>query len=389
MSYADHNVKSHVKSCDDGHDDAADHTNDNKGSDNDCSNRHDSGHDAGHEKSPVSASPIDGYILSHCKACDLPISARAEKSMTQKSSPDFGRRQGCVVRRILFDPFPLLCAAVCVVTGSIKTIRQGGELSLVLDQSTLRYVLRESDAGSILGHEEHPDPPESQFIKTYDGNGRSTLEPVENHVGFWVPKYAHLRRSFKKEHFVRKRLGNSPAPLYVGEQRPKYARNVTARCTKTRCPSRRQVMRLVQSFGYDHRAARAATFNSWAAVTEFATFALAHHLPVEKFKGSRPSQRRAVQAAEGTGKGYQPINDPHNFDVPMRRTKTGGGFEKEVVMAALRESRYSDAMTLGIFDVLYHRRSPKQVAEDRRIPYGTLRVYATRIKVAARQICTQ
>jgi hypothetical protein len=66
-------------------------------------------------------------------------------SVAERLAPDWrGKGEGTSDRyEHLFDPFPLLCAAVCLKTGRLKTILHREMPSVVLHEANaLRYILR-------------------------------------------------------------------------------------------------------------------------------------------------------------------------------------------------------------------------------------------------------
>jgi hypothetical protein len=80
--------------------------------------------------------------------------------------------------------------------------------------------------------------------------------------------------------------------------------------------------------------------------------------------------------------GYSPRGGSHKFidpnslyiaPAPGRQTLTGGGFTTKQVTREMQNHKWSLAMQGGVFDVVVRRRSPKEVAAERRLNYQTLK----------------
>ena len=68
------------------------------------------------------------------------------------------------------------------------------------------------------------------------------------------------------------------------------------------------------------------------------------------------------------------------ISVPIRHTKTGGGFTRNAVLDVVAGLRMPEKTKQAIFEVVALRMSPKLVSKKFGIKPGVLRVYATRIR---------
>jgi hypothetical protein len=113
-------------------------------------------------------------------------------SVAERLAPD-GRGKGegtSDSHEHLFDAFPLLCTAVCLKTGQLKTVLHRGTLSVVVHETnSLRYIVR----------------------------GDAT------EAGFWIPCRPSDRERFRIERRRRRKVSTTQKPpVWQGEPRPDW-----------------------------------------------------------------------------------------------------------------------------------------------------------------------
>ncbi len=229
-------------------------------------------------------------------------------------------------------PFPLLCAAVCVNNGRLKTIFHKRELAVVLQKTEhLRYLL------------------------TAEGF-------VNGHGPFWAPRRLSDRRRFRIEGFLRNRSDRVIPPPCRGELRPSGATTVKLGIASV---SYEKLTELV-GLGYPASAA-------------FAVFG--QNLLVS------PDLRRAgcgdMDNPKLGDQGTRIIRDPEHIYLPGaqgRRTKVGGGLTRERVARGLEKMRTQEVAKKALFEIVYRRKSTARVAERYGLPAKTLYVYASRLR---------
>src|SRR4029077_1646843 len=217
------------------------------------------------------------------------------------------------------DPFPLLCAALCVRDGRLKTIVHHDSLSVVLVET------------------DH-----LRCVNTVDG-----IE--EGRVPFWIPRHPSVRKRLGVERRNRSRSHRTlPPPVWHGEPRPSGFRTVRLR---TEFPSLDYLIRVCRDSGYPWSAAGAA-------------LPRAHAPWVHPWSDRRRSGctnlgeiEREGNADSGAQRGYasqydsQQYIDPYHPYVPAspaRRTKVGGGFTRLQVVEAIANHGWDDETSYAL-----------------------------------------
>jgi len=71
---------------------------------------------------------------------------------------------------------------------------------------------------------------------------------------------------------------------------------------------------------------------------------------------------------------------PYIPAAPSRRSKTGGGLTREQAETALARKRWDGGMKKAVFEIVYGRRSTRQISNNSGIPVEILSVYASRLR---------
>jgi hypothetical protein len=247
----------------------------------------------------------------------------------------------CVVGETLFlEPFPLLCAFICIHAGELKTIKHRHILSIVLAQT------------------EH-----LRCIWTVGG--------VENRrTPVWVPRRAKDRKKFNHWRMQESRRHRTlTPPVWHGEKRPWGARCDRYQYEADR-PTIDHLAYLCRELGYPIGVAIAAVA-----------------LSTSRFSPDR--RAAAVVNAENDGEELNWARDTHVIQdpehpyipaCPARRTFIGGGFTVTQATRSLRNHNWTLAMHEAVIEVLVKRRPSKEVAARRQLNYQTLKGNAGIIK---------
>lgn len=183
---------------------------------------------------------------------------------------------------------------------------------------------------------------------------------------FWIPTRQSDRKRFNIERRDKSRR-HLTIGIVSGDPRPADARRETLRSV---FPSPRFLHHLVTEMGYPPGAALAA-------------FARPRRM------GEVPDRRRAAafnsdeQFERKANKGYQRLDYGDNIyirEAPSRRTETGGGFTEKQVRQGLSRMRADGRVGHALFEIVYRRRSTKQLAEEFDLKPKILYVYATRLR---------
>lgn len=231
-----------------------------------------------------------------------------------------------------FHPFPLLCAAVCVNNGRVKTIFHKGGLAVVLQKTEhLRCLLTAEDF-------------------------------VNGHVPFWAPRRLSDRRRFRIERVLRNRSDRVIPPPCRGELRPFGVATVRLEIAAVPHEELTELLKL----GYPASAALAA-FGQKLLLT--------------------PDRRRArcgsLNDPMSREQGSQLINDPEHVyfpSAPSRQTKVGGGWTREQVARGLKKMRAPKPTKMALIEIVYGRKSTKDVALKYGLSKENLYVYASRLR---------
>jgi hypothetical protein len=163
-----------------------------------------------------------------------------------------------------------------------------------------------------------------------------------------------------------------PPPHWKGEARPNGARRIQAR---TRFPSAGYLTYLVSELGYEPSAAIAAlsrAHNPWTRV------------PDRRQANAFSADEQAAGQKQATGQKHEYSSfapaHPYYPASPSSRTKVGGAYPKEKVVRALEQRGWNDNTQAAIFEVVYYKRSAKQVAAQRGLKIATIYQYASRLR---------
>jgi hypothetical protein len=254
---------------------------------------------------------VEGYQTTPCAECDSPIVTKQGDRIPERCD-----RASC----FKFDRFPMMCAALSIRHGGIKTINHKNMLSVVLDETrSLRRVL------------------------------------TTDFDSFWIPRRAGDRKRFNTERMKRSRRSRTlRPPIWRGEERPG-----------------------------DAVSAPIHSYFPAAGFAEYLTNVLAY--PAQTVDALRakghlpwlfaPSDRRR----NNLGALSQPEH-PYIAASPSRRTKTGGGLSEQRVLDGLQKMRTGFHVKAALVEIVYQRRSTRDVAREFNLPQKTLYQYATRLR---------
>lgn len=223
------------------------------------------------------------------------------------------------------DPYPLLCAAICVSRGRLKTIKHKGEVAVVLDtRARLRYLYRYS--AWEMGRE-----------------------------GFWVPRRAADRRQLRDER-IRSRLRDKTLqklPCWEGEARPPEARTVLLESAH-RCLTARERVALSR-LGFPFRA-----------------MVCLGSLPAPRLREPEPAACPEREWGE-----IVIIKTPFNEMDPDQRMRMA---LHGAVMGVLGGLRMREDTKAGVYDVVVLGKPFREVVEMRRLNAKSLEVTISRIR---------
>ena len=172
----------------------------------------------------------------------------------------------------------------------------------------------------------------------------SNVEP------FWIPANQCARKRFNTERRDKSRR-HSTIGIVWGDQKPPHYRRQTLRSTFPNMP---YLYYLVTELGYPLDAAQAAFARP----------------KIQPLPDKRTTSVRSVSHGENL---YVPEAVP-------RRTLTGGGFTEKQVREGLSKMRANGRVGQALFEIVYRRRSTKQVAQEFDLTPEKLYVYASRLR---------
>jgi len=185
-------------------------------------------------------------------------------------------------------------------------------------------------------------------------------------TAFWIPSRQSDRKRFNIERRDKSRRHQTIGVVW-GDLKPTHARR---RTLPSVFPSPSFLHQLVTELGYPPDAALAAFARP------------------QKIQGL-PDRRRMFafnsdeQFKRKTNKGYQRLDYGDNSympEAPTRRTVAGGGLTKEQVRQGLSKMRANGRVGQALFEIVYKRRSTKEVAEELKLRPDILYVYASRLR---------
>lgn len=235
------------------------------------------------------------------------------------------------------DPFPLLCAAVCIRDGRLKTVLHRRRPAIVLAETEcLRRIWT-----------------------------------IENEL-FWIPRRAADRIRINVERMRRSRRHRTPlqAPCWHGEPRPAGYRTVKVH---SQFPTFGFLKALCGKYGY-----------SWSA----ASAALAH----THVSWVRSDKRKKVcpslsDTDEGRRFDSREIRDPaHPYVGALaKQTTVGGGFSRVQVVDAIRNHGWDTETSYALFEIFVGGKRTQKAAEERGLNVRTLYGYAHLIRKNIRE----
>lgn len=152
-------------------------------------------------------------------------------------------------------------------------------------------------------------------------------------------------------------------PHWTGDQRPE---RVVVQL-ESRFPSSEELLELVR-LGYPGSAAFAAMAHPYIG------------RPDRRCNGVIGDDEHEMQYGSST------VAHPEHpyIAVPIRRTEVGGGFSRDSVLRAIARMRVSHKMRMAVFEVVFCRRFPSQIAGEFGVGVRALNKAATRVRKAIR-----
>jgi hypothetical protein len=246
----------------------------------------------------------------------------------------------------LFDPFPMLCLFLCLITGRVKTILHHEGPAVILDETEhLRCIL--------------------------------PADCFENrNASFWIPRRAIDRKKTNVERMWRSRLHRTlRGPYWHGE--PPKPGTVGLR---SNFPSLGYLLYLA-GLGYPWVAASAALSRAHAPWS---------HPHSDKRRNTCTSSGEIEREGERSADpGYDPKYDSQEyFDPyrpyvpasPARRTKVGGGFTRLQVVGAIAKHGWDTETSCALYEIFFKGKPTKVAAEERGLRVTTLYQYASIIR---------
>jgi hypothetical protein len=249
------------------------------------------------------------------------------------------------------EPFPLLCAFICIHAGRLKTMVHRHSLAIILTQTKhLRCIW--------------------------------TIEGVDNKgAPFWIPRRAGDRKKTNVERIWRSRLDRTlRAPCWTGTPCPSGYRTVRLR---TWFPSIGYLVKLCGDFGYTWGAAGAALSRGHAPWSH------PHSDKRRNRCGGMDEIEREGNIDSGARRGYAPQYDSQEYidpyhpyvpASPARRTKSGGGFTQLQAVEAIANHGWDTKTSYALFEIFFKGKSTKEAANERSLPIRTLYQYASIIR---------
>jgi hypothetical protein len=259
------------------------------------------------------------------------------------------------------EPFPLLCAAICITRGRLKTVSHHCVPAIVLDQT-------------------------HRFRRIW------TADDFENRrEPFWILRWAadekRLRSEHRAEKFARRRLQRTlQPPVWHGEKYPSGYRAVKL---QTEFPSLLYLIKLCRDFGYTWSAAGAALPQAhapWAHPhSDKRRNACTGLSDIEGDAESGGDYRNPQYFPQSGSQEYFDVEHPYVPASPARRMKVGGGLTRQQVQEGLKSMRVDENTKEALIEIVYQRRSTRDVAAQRGLHRPSLYVYASRLRVHVKQ----
>jgi hypothetical protein len=254
------------------------------------------------------------------------------------------------------EPFPLLCAAICITRGRVKTVSHHCVPAIVLDQT-------------------------HRFRRIW------TADDFENRrEPFWILRWAadekRLRSEHRAEKFARRRLQRTlQPPVWHGEKCPSGYRTVKL---QTEFPSLLYLIKLCGDFGYTWSAAGAALPQAHAPWA---------HPHSDKRRnvctGLSDIEGDAESGGDYHNPGYFPqsgrqqlidVNHPYIPMSPARRTRTGGGLTRLQVVKAIENHGWDTETSYALYEIFFKGKPTKEAANERGLSVHTLYQYTSIIR---------
>ena len=158
---------------------------------------------------------------------------------------------------------------------------------------------------------------------------------------------------------------------WTGEPRPAWAGKEKALEIESNWPTFAYITRLCKQYGYPRSCAVATLMQAHAPWM---------HPHSDKRKASAAPARDNEESNNRGSQEYIDPNHPYVPASPSRRTHRGGGFTKEQVTRAIARHQWSDDVSSALFEIVYARKGPKDVAERRNVPIKRLYDYSTIVR---------
>jgi len=249
----------------------------------------------------------------------------------------------------LLEPFPLLCAFICIHAGRLKTIAHHKGPAVILDETEhLRCIL--------------------------------PADCFENrNASFWIPRRAIDRKKTNVERMWRSRLHRTlRAPCWCAE--PPKPGTVQLR---SNFPSLGYLLYLAR-LGYPWVAASAALSRAhapWAHPHSDRRRNTCTGLSdIEGTFESKGDPRNSQYFPQSEGQEYFDPYHPYVPASPARRTKAGGGFTQLQVVKAIANHGWDTETSYALYEIFFKGKPTKVAAEERGLRVTTLYQYASVIR---------